>query len=267
MRHALLTQIAFGSAAALVAIASIAAAADKPYEGYLTPGEFNVTTVLEPSPRKGDPRYDADRKIFRATRPLLKTPRGALATSDVDNSQPALMRDFSCAVGVSLTPQNTPALLHLATRAIADTIGQTGIAKDFYKRARPFHMDKGPVCESKEELGKSFDYPSGHTTRGWTWAFVLTDLAPDRAQGILNRARSYGESRFICGAHNESAVEAGMASASATMALVRTKQAYKTDLEAARTELSALRADPQAPRPSGCDVEEQLVSQRVMPAL
>src|SRR5690606_30543269 len=132
-------------------------------------GEFNVTTILEPAPRKGDPRYDADRKIFRTTRPLLKTPRGALATSDVDNSQPALMRDFSCAVGVSLTPQNAPALLHLASRAIADTIGQTGIAKDFYKRARPFHMDKGPVCESKEELGKSFDYPSGHTTRGWTW--------------------------------------------------------------------------------------------------
>lgn len=251
----------------LALVGSVALAADRPYNGYLTPGEFDVTTVIEPAPRKGDPRYKTDRQIFRQTRRLLGTPRGDLATRDVDYSQPALMRGFSCAVGVSLTPENAPATLHLVSRAGADTSSQSTLAKNFYRRSRPFHMDKGPVCEPKEGLGKSFDYPSGHTTRGWTWAFILTELAPDRAQQILRRGRAYGESRFICGAHNESAVEAGMASASATMTLVRTKPAYLKDLAAARSELDALRTSPLTEKAVGCSEEEALIAQRVMPRL
>jgi acid phosphatase (class A) len=242
-------------------------AADKDYKGYLTPGELNVTTVIEPAPRKGDPRYETDRAIFKATRKLLATPRGQLATRDADYTDPALMRDFSCAVGVSLTPDNAPQVLHLIKRAGADTSAQTSLAKNYYKRRRPFFIDKGAICQPKSELGQSFDYPSGHTTWGWTWALLLTDLAPDRAQPILERGRAYGESRFICGAHNESAVEGGMASASATLALVRTKPAFKADLEAARAELAKLRADPSAPHPEGCDAEAALIAERVMPKL
>ena len=242
-------------------------AADKPYEGYLTPGEFEVTRLIEPAPRKGDPRYETDRKIFRATRALLDTPRGEMATSDADASPAALMRDFSCAMGVTLTPQNAPAVLHLISRAGTDTAAQTNIAKDVYKRSRPFHIDRGRICQPKAELGDSFDFPSGHVTRGWTWAYILTELAPDRAQQILGRGRAYGESRFICGAHNESAVQAGRESASATMALVRTKPAYRADLDSARLQLAALRANPASRPPDKCDIEEQLVNQRVMPSL
>ena len=96
---------------------------------------------------------------------------------------------------------------------------------------------------------------------------ILTELAPDRAGPILRRGRAYGDSRFVCGAHNESAVEGGMLSASATMALVRTKPAFQQDLAAARAEIDRLRADPATPRPQGCAAEEALVSQRVMPKL
>ncbi len=83
-------------------------------KGYLAPGEFDVTHVLEPAPRPGDPRYKTDREIFRATRKLVGTPRYALATSDVDYSPPAMLRDFSCSAGVVLTPQNAPALTTVA---------------------------------------------------------------------------------------------------------------------------------------------------------
>lgn len=253
--------------AILLAVVAGAAPAQKQYAGYLTPSELDVTTIIEPAPREGDPRYDTDRKIFKATRELLKTPRGALATRDADYSPPALMRDFSCAVGVSLTPQSAPAVLRVVGRAGIDTGTQTNLAKNFYKRSRPYRIDEGEICQPKSELADSFDYPSGHTTWGWTWALILTDLAPDRAMQILTRGRAYGDSRFVCGAHNESAVEAGMASASATLALVRTKPAFKTDLEAARTELAALRANPASARPQGCDAEQALIAERVMPAL
>ena len=64
---------------------------------------------------------------------------------------------------------------------------------------------------------------------------------------------------------DESAVEAGMLSASSTMALVATKPAYQNDLAAARAELTALRAS--APAPQNCAAEHALVAQRVMPSL
>lgn len=261
LRNAVIGALLLGS------LSASAYSADKPYAGYLTPGEFDVTTVLEPAPRDGDPRYDADRRIFVATRALLGTPRGALATSDVDYSAPAMMRDFSCAVGISLTPQAAPAVLRVIARAGVDTGAQTNLAKNFYRRQRPYRIDKGAVCQPRSELADSYDYPSGHTTWGWTWALLLTELAPDRAQQILHRGRAYGESRFVCGAHNESAVEAGMASASATLSLVRAKPTFKVDLEAARRELAALRSDPAVARPGGCAAEEALIATPVIPVV
>jgi acid phosphatase (class A) len=260
----------------LCATAAIAASAptlstDRP-SGYLTPGEFDVTSVLEPAPRPGDPRYDTDRMIFRDTRKFAGTPRWQLATNDVDLTVPALLRDFSCAVGMNLTPEKAPKLVALVQRAAADTSGQTSHAKDIFARQRPFTIDQGPVCQPTSELydaahsRMSYDYPSGHTTLGWTWALILTSIAPDRAQQILERGRAYGDSRFVCGAHNESAVEAGMQSASATMALVSTKPAYQTDLASARAEISALRASNPS-RPEACDAEAALIAQRVIPKL
>lgn len=82
-------------AGALTSITFLGIAAAQPPTGFLTPGEFDVVPVLEPAPVKGDPRYDNDRRIFRATRALRGTPRWQLATADADYSVPALMNDFS----------------------------------------------------------------------------------------------------------------------------------------------------------------------------
>jgi acid phosphatase (class A) len=170
-----------------------------------------------------------------------------------------------------MTPENSPKLLAVLTRASVDTGIQSGKAKDFYQRQRPFVIDQGKICQPEAELydakthRASYDYPSGHTTLGWTWAIVLASVAPDRAQPIFARGRAYGDSRFVCGAHNESAVEAGMLSASATMSLVQTKPEYQSDLGEARRELDALRAS--GAHPNGCDAEAALIAQRVMPSL
>ncbi|WP_395396015.1 phosphatase PAP2 family protein (plasmid) [Novosphingobium sp. BL-8A] len=244
--------------------------AERP-RGYLDPAEFDVTHVIEPAPRPGDPRYETDRKVFRATRKLAGSPRWKLATQDADYSVSALANDFSCAVGVKLTPENAPKLMTVIQRAGSDTSAQSGKAKAVYQRNRPFTIDKGQICQPASELydekahRMSYDYPSGHTTWGWTWALVLSSIAPDRAQQILERGRAYGDSRFVCGAHNESAVEAGMLSATATMAIVQTKPDYLADRLAAKAELDALRASGE--RPVGCDAEAALIRERVMPRL
>ena len=256
MTRSLQIALLLGAAAGLTAATQ--------YKGYLdTP--VDITTIVPDAPQKGDVRYEADRKVFRATRAMFNTPRGRLATSDVPSGVIDVMKDFSCAAGVKLSPETTPATYRLLANANADTGRANNLAKDHWKRLRPFLIDKGPVCESKDELAKSYDYPSGHTTRGWTFGMVLTDAEPDRATPIQIRARSYGESRIVCGAHNMSAVEAGRLGATVTMDSVRQTAAYQADLEAARAELRAARANPAlAPEAGACSAEAGLVAKSVL---
>ena len=239
-------------------------AATSGYKGYLE-RPVDITAVVPDAPQKGDVRYEADRKVFRATRAMLNTPRGRLATADVPSSVVDVMKDFSCAAGVRLSPETTPATWRLLANANADTARANNLAKDHWKRLRPFLIDRGPVCDSKEELAKSYDYPSGHATRGWTFGLILSEVEPDRATPVQVRARSYGESRIVCGAHNMSAIEAGRLGATVTMESIRQTPAYESDLEAARAELRAARANPAlAPDAAGCATEAGLIAKSVL---
>ncbi|WP_420140295.1 acid phosphatase [Sphingomonas sp.] len=246
----------------LAAAVMMVAAAERP--GYLAE-TVDLTAVVPPPPVKGDIRYEADRRVFKATRRLAGTPRYGLAAADVASATPQVMKDFSCAAGVTLSPEATPLTYRLLTNATADTARANNAAKDRWKRLRPFLIDKGAICEAREELGKSYDYPSGHTTRGWTFGLILSDLAPDRAMPILARARAYGESRIVCGAHNMSAVEAGRLGATVTMQAIRQSAAYQADAAAARAELAHARANPAlAPDAGSCAAEAALVQPSVI---
>src|SRR5262249_686709 len=112
----------------------------------------------------------------------------------------------------------------------------------------------------RSELGDTYDYPSGHTTAGWTWALVLAQVAPDRASAILARGRSIGESRVVCGVHNASAVEGGRYTADAVMVLINTNAHFRSDVEAARAELATLRKSGAKPDPARCEREAALVA-------
>ena len=231
--------------------------------GYLKPGVFDVQAVLPPAPKPTDPRGIADRAIFNATRALQGSPRWAMATNDVKSAPADLFGDFSCAMGVALTPENAPRTASLLRRAMFDTGRQTEAAKRFYKRQRPFLIDRGPICQPAAEVADSYDYPSGHTTAGWTMATLLAQIAPDRATALLARGRAYGESRIVCGVHNASAVEAGRLSASSTLTAIQGDPAFIADLAAARQEIAALRHDGGTAKPDAalCTGEAALVAQ------
>lgn len=224
---------------------------------YLTPGVVDILAIVPPAPVSSDPRYESDRAIFRATRRFEGSPRWDLATNDAQYGAAVMLKTFSCALGVSLTPDKAPHLIAMLTKAGRDTQRETNVAKKFYRRLRPFLIDDGKTCQNPGELKDSFDYPSGHTTGGWTWALVLADVAPDRASQILARGRAYGESRIVCGAHNNSAVEAGRLSATVTMSFVHNTKAYAADLQATRREFAALRKT--SPAPAQCEAEADLV--------
>ena len=254
----------FASTFVTLVTATAALSQDKAPAGYLAPGTVDLTTVLPPAPVAGDIRYEADRKVFRAMKALVGSPRWQAATADVKYDTPTMIKDFACATGLVLTPEATPITYRLLAQASLDTNRANSLAKDVWKRQRPLWIDEGETCESKESLGKSYDYPSGHTTKGWTFGLILAGLIPNRATPILTRARAYGESRLVCRVHNMSAVDAGRTGAAAVMTVVQQTPAYQADFAAAKAELA--HAAPYA-NPEACAAEKALLAPSVLAGL
>jgi acid phosphatase (class A) len=228
--------------------------------GYLAPSELPDTTrILPAAPVKGSARYEADRQVFLETRKLEGTPRWVLATDDVDLSVPAMLKHFSCAMDADLQAEKLPRLTELLERADRDADESTRAPKQANKRLRPFLIDEGNICQPKERLAKSYDYPSGHTTWGWTAGLIMAQLAPDRASELDLRARAFADSRVVCGAHNLSATQAGAINGAVVFNSLQAVPAYRADLVAARSELDAYRKS--GPKPDGqkCEAERALI--------
>jgi acid phosphatase (class A) len=197
--------------------------------------------------------------VFLATRKLQDSPRWKMAQGDVD--QTAILKDLACAIGVNLTKDNAPRTVALIYRVAPDVSRATNLPKDLYKRPRPYLTDEGPICVAKSDaLAASPDYPSGHSTWGWTVGLILVEVAPDRATEILARARAFGESRLVCGVHTLSAVEAGRTNASVVVAALNGRAEFRKDLEAVRNEVAAVRKAGPAPDPAACAAEAELVA-------
>jgi acid phosphatase (class A) len=230
-----------------------------PDEARAAVASLQTAELLPAAPKAGTPRYAADRQVFLATRKLQDSPRWTLAQQDVDYATPQLMADFSCAMGVPLDAEKLPKLAAVvdATSQAADA--STAPAKKANQRQRPFLIDAGATCQSTEQLAHSFDYPSGHATRGWAVGLVLTELAPDRATDLLLRSRSFADSRVVCGVHNLSAVEAGAMNGASVVALLHASEAFQRQLAAARSELVDYRRTAPPNAGTQCSAERALI--------
>ena len=224
-------------------------------KGYLKPADLPDSLALVPAPpAAGSAQQADDNAAFRALTALQGTPRGALAVEDADLKFPAADQHFSCALGVTISEQTTPNLNMLLRRTLTDAGLSTHKAKEHYQRTRPFVAFDTRSCTPAEEafLRKDGSYPSGHAALGWAWALVLTEAAPDRADALLQRGRSFGQSRAICGVHWKSDVEAGRLMGAATFARLQTNAVFEAQLAAARKEIAAARAAGDVPDAAAC---------------
>jgi acid phosphatase (class A) len=229
--------------------------------GFLTPQTLpDAVATIPPAPKEGEARNNLDWEIFRNTRALEGTPRWDLAKAD-DNYRPAaLLADFSCAVGATLTPENAPTLASILARTTLDAGLAAEAAKQLYRRTRPFMHNPGNVCiERSAGLQSSFDYPSGHASLGWTAGLVIAQLAPDRASLVLARGRAFGESRVVCGVHNMSAIEAGRTNAAGVYAALQGSDEFRDAMAKARVEIDAARKAGPAPDAAACTREAELI--------
>ncbi|MBI1330293.1 MAG: phosphatase PAP2 family protein [Alphaproteobacteria bacterium] len=239
----------------------LAATAKDTVQGYLSADQMpDALQIVPPAPVPGSARYESDRAIFRKTRAFKDSPRWNLAADDDRYSNAAMAAKFACALGGDLAPPKAPRFWKMIDRATVDVVAAARTVKAHYKRERPFLVDDGDICIARSDsLDSSPDYPSGHATVSWMLGLILAELAPDRATHILARARAYGESRIVCGVHNESAIDAGRMEASAIVAVLHGSAQFQADMKAARTEMADVRKHHT--RPASCAAEEALVAE------
>ncbi len=240
----------------LLGVASAAATAETGgsyLSGTPTP---DLMQVLPPPPVAGSPGDEDDRATFRDTRKLQGSDRWTMATQDVTDGP---FKTFACAMGMALDKSQAPALSRVLDRMGGGKLVDP--VKQGYAKRRPYLDQDLPICEPKTaHLASNGDYPSGHTTGGWSTALVLAELLPEKSTAILSRGRAFGESRYICGSHSKSAVEAGYLSGAALVSTLHASADFRHDMELARTELSRLRQSAGAPSADQCAFERRAIA-------
>lgn len=212
--------------------------------GYLQKEQLpDSVALLPPPPGAGMPAFANDEEVHRQAATLRGGARWALAASDADLAFPHAAGTFDCALGIRIDREATPRLYQLVQRTMVDAGMSTSAAKHRYERTRPFVAHGETTCfpKDEDELRKDGSYPSGHTALGWAAALVLVEVAPDRADALLARGRSYGESRLVCNVHWQSDVLQGRVMGAATVARLHAVPAFVEDVAIARQELASAR--------------------------
>ena len=242
-----------------VVLAGLVVAGCVPGSPYLPKGAYDGRKAVPPPPAAGSAADQQDRATFLATRQLKDSPRWSLARQDAREAR--ILDSYSCALGVTPSRRTTPKLAAMLQRVSHDVRPAVSGPKRLYNRKRPYQVDRGAICaRSGWIVAMTSDYPSGHTTWGWTVGLILAKAQPDRTDALLARARAYGESRVICGVHNASSVDAGRVNATALVQTLETSHGFQADLAAVRAELDAARAAGPAPDKAQCAAQAAVLA-------
>ncbi|MCJ2034130.1 acid phosphatase [Methylobacterium sp. J-068] len=234
---------------------------------YLSDAQAPDTVAILGAPPRGQSAAEAaDKAAFNATRALKGGPRWALATTDVADGASAILDDFACVIGQRIDQSRAPALMTLLERTRLDIAHGTRGPKLHYRRLRPFVGNDAEICVMRTaELGNAFSFPSSHAAQAWTYAAIMAALMPEKATQFFVRARSYGESRIVCGLHWASDIEAGRTTATAVYAALQGDAGFRADMEKARVELGKLVASGgMAPDQAVCAREEAAAREPVL---
>jgi acid phosphatase (class A) len=231
-------------------------------QGYMNKeDQLDSAEFVPPAPSEHSPRQALDTAWADNMLKLRGTPRWDQAIRDADLHFPAAADAFSCSLGIPVIEEDTPALYMLLRRTLADVGLASYSAKNAYQRERPFMVNGAPICTPEDEqlLRKDGSYPSGHTSIGWGWALILTELSPDQTDVLIARGRSFGESRNVCNVHWYSDVVAGRLVGAAAVSKLHDNEQFLAAMDAAREDIARARAAGLTPRVD-CEAEARALA-------
>ena len=216
--------------------------------GYFKAAPFDGKIILGPPPAADSAQGQADRAIFEQTRALQGSPRWKTAIQDNDLWQGGALQRFSCALGVDVSPRQTPTLWKMLHRLEVDVRLIGTPAKQFYDRKRPLMGNDLPICVPRQDWMKTnASYPSGHAMTAWSWGLIMAEADPKKATDVLALARDSGQSRVVCGVHYQSDVDAGRLLGAAMVAQLHAVPEFRSDLALAKEDLAKAKV-----KPKGC---------------
>jgi acid phosphatase (class A) len=199
---------------------------------YLASKHPDAVALLAPPPAAGSAEEAADLAsawaIFKARTPVEK----ARATKDASFS----IFLFAPAIGPFFQPGKLPKTEALFKKVKNDIAEPLEAAKDYWKRPRPYQMNKRLSLGPPES---SFGYPSGHSTRGAVYSMLLAELFPDRKEAILATGRDIGWDRVLLGKHFPTDIYAGRVLGQAIVRELLANPAFQHDLAEAKAEMQA----------------------------
>jgi acid phosphatase (class A) len=200
---------------------------------YLPAGTPDASTLLAAPPLPDSPEQTADlaevRLVSRAA------PRQDVIAANAEKSFSIF--NFTPAVGEFFQPGKFPRAEEFFRRVQKDADAATSMAKDNWKRPRPYTVD--PTLAGGK-LEKSFSYPSGHSTESMVLALVLADLFPSHREAIVAEARLIGWHRVEIARHYPTDIYAGRVFAQAIVREMKKNADFQKDLAAARAEIEAV---------------------------
>lgn len=235
------------AAVALVAailLAPVAAGAQS--SNYVEKAKYFLTTEQMPDasrflpdpPGFGEDAFLLDSCVYEAGKRLRDTERGRIAVEDARLNVEYLMKRFSPAMGLEMTPEKFPVLADFLFRSCATGRLSITYAKDKFSRKRPYQYFGEPTPIPEDEAADDFtSYPSGHTIRYWMAALVLTAVDPDHQDDILRTGYECGQSRTIVGFHYQSDIDAARLAASAAYARLSADRKWIKALRKAQKEV------------------------------
>lgn len=232
---------------------------------YFSPSQLDSTALIEPPPMVGSEAARADlQAVLDAQRAghAAGTTARAVADAVIDCQrvaevlEPAVSPQGPVANAAPLSSGEGADAVAFATRAAKQVAGATGAPKTHWGRARPYVEnpaverlgDVAPDSPLAVKGGFERDhtsYPSGHTAFGTGCAIVLAQMVPEQRAAVFARARLYGESRLIVGAHYPTDVDAGRRVGTAAAGLMLQNALFQADLLTARAQLRRALGLPQ----------------------
>lgn len=150
-----------------------------------------------------------------------------------DHIQPSMMIDP--VIGAGYTKEKNPALFALLEHAASDAWRTGDAMQEYWNHQRPWVDDSRVQLLAKPITRPS--YPSGHTTTNTVWAYVLSELFPEKREALFARASEIGFHRVDAGVHFPSDVEGGKRLAAFLYAKMQQNADFQRELAAARAEL------------------------------
>lgn len=204
---------------------------------FITPDLLNPVMTV-PAPYAAEtPEGKAELEIVRQAIAMATPERIALAARDDAAENAGYISDVVPGFDLAKLP---------VTKALFDKIrtdenAEAKLFKAYFDRPRPFEVDptiKICAAATPTPAGKTHgSYPSGHATLGFSMGIILAHLMPEKANTILKRARTYAESRVICGHHFPSDTVASQAISTAIATEMLHNPDFQTEFKAARAEL------------------------------